>query len=686
MTLLVSGHQERTAAGTHPRLLFTQEDIPVLKAKLSTEIGSNLWQRIKARAERGLTEDVPVWSRVQKQAPRSKRLKIREPRPTMMFVEHTGNKLWAFSMAYVLTGNREYQDLAKRWLLAIADWPDWADNDSGLIGLGYSHTMGGFSFSYDCLYSALSAEERERCRSTLRREAERQYQAAPSKWWAWTVLQNHGWWHAASEILPALVLEGEIPREETDRWLEEGMAYARLLHQGTRGMVDGSWPEGQTYQQYAMQAFSGALYALSRNKNFDIWEDNQYLRSFPKWRLYNFIPATPDRQFMTYGDISGNGRRTVHAAMPCLLSAWRYRDGHAVWLARELLKIQDDWFPEDEMVKSLVFYDPKIEPIPPDELPLNLHLKELEGVIFRSSWEKDGLMFGLKCGPYGGRWNFDLISGKELPYNQQKRAALGHRITASEYSMGHSHRDAGTFWINWKGVMLTSKVSGYGTSDTYQHNTVVVNGENQFKCDDRYAGDATFVQTGASTPVMISGDDYSFCVADAGPRYMNEETGQNPLEEFTRHVLYVRRDDPGYFVIADRLVARAPGTFEWMCHLSGNVTREQDWIRGQTEDGLGLGVKVLSPTAYTYGTGALSNRGRANNPVPRTVRISNPERTTGLRFITLLWPTNADNWEQRPVAQIVKEDGTALSLRVRVGDREDVIDLVYGVRGTASLR
>lgn len=686
LTILSTGSLQSAAAGTHPRLLFAQEDIPALKSKLGTEIGNNLWQRIKARADRGLAEEVPVWGSVHKESPRSKRLKIRAPRPKMMFVEHTGNKLWAYSMAYVLTGDREYEDLAKSWLLAIADWPDWADNESGLIGLGYSHMMGGFCFAYDCLYDALTERERDRCRGVIRREAGRQYKEAPTKWWAWTILQNHGWWHAASEILPALVLEGEIPREETDKWLKEGMAYARLLHQATRGMVDGSWPEGQTYQQYAMQAFSGALYALSRNKDFDIWEDNQYLRNFPYWRIYSFIPAAPDRQFMTFGDISGNGRRTVHAAMPCLLSAWRYRDGHAVWLARELLKIQDDWFPEDEAVKSLVFYDPEIEPIPPEELPLEIHLKELEGVIFRSSWEKDGLMFGLKCGPYGGRWNFDLISGKELPYNPEARAALGHRITASEYSMGHSHRDAGTFWLNWKGVTLTSKVSGYGTSDTYQHNTVVVNGQNQFKCNDRYAGDSTFVQTGASTPVMTSGEDYTFCVADAGPRYMNEKTGQNPLKEFTRHVVYVRRDDPGYFVIADRLVAREPSSFDWTCHLYGDVTRESNWIKGQTADGLSLGINVLAPASFIFETGAVSSRGRANTPAPETIRISSTKETTDIRFVTLLWPTTSDRWQHKPVARILKEDGRSLKLSVLVGDREDIIDVVYGVQGTASVR
>ena len=167
---------------------------------------------------------------------------------------------------------------------------------------------------------------------------------------------------------------------------------------------------------------------------------------------------------------------------------------------------------------------------------------------------------------------------------------------------------------------------------------------------------------------------------------MSEKTKQNLLEEFTRHIVYVRRDDSGYFVIADRLIAEEPSSFQWMCHLFGDVTREGEWIRGQATDDLYLGINVLSPTDFTWETGALSNRGEKNTPVPETVRISNPKRKTDLRFITLLWPTTADKWQQKPVAQIVKEDGNALRLKVLVGEREDVIDVVCGVQGTASVR
>ena len=44
----------------------------------------------------------------------------------------------------------------------------------------------------------------------------------------------------------------------------------------------------------------------------------------------------------------------------------------------------------------------------------------------------------------------------------------------------------------------------------------------------------------------------------------------------------------------------------------------------------------------------------------------------------------ATGW--KPVAQIVKEDGNALRLKVLVGEREDVIDLVYGVEGSVNVR
>src|SRR5438552_2181646 len=102
-----------------------------------------------------------------------------------------------------------------------------------------------------------------------------------------------------------------------------------------------------------------------------------------------------------------------------------------------------------------------------------------------------------------------------------ERKTRGERIADSEYSMGHSHQDAGTFWINWKGVDLTRKVTGYGTNSAKLHNVVLVNDGEQTRNNDKFAEMPAFAATSASTPVMVSEKDYAYCVADVGPRYLN---------------------------------------------------------------------------------------------------------------------------------------------------------------------
>jgi len=61
-----------------------------------------------------------------------------------------------------------------------------------------------------------------------------------------------------------------------------------------------------------------------------------------------------------------------------------------------------------------------INPVPPDNLPLDRTFSDIECVIWRTGWEQDDLVFGLKCGAYGGKFFRDNYLAKEYPFTDTR--------------------------------------------------------------------------------------------------------------------------------------------------------------------------------------------------------------------------------------------------------------------------
>ena len=92
----------------HPRLFFSQEDIPTLRHRAETT-HKEIWRPILSYASSELGSSAP-----------------RMPNGgDLDGFRNAGNRVIATAFAYVVSGDKAYLDLTRRNLLAYSDWQYW---------------------------------------------------------------------------------------------------------------------------------------------------------------------------------------------------------------------------------------------------------------------------------------------------------------------------------------------------------------------------------------------------------------------------------------------------------------------------------------------------------------------------------------------------------------------------------
>ena len=99
------------------------------------------------------------------------------------------------AMAYVLTGEKQYLDAARRWALASCGYKTWGLGRIDGMDLAAGHQLFGLAVVYDWCYRDLDEPARRQIRETLVRRTSAMFEAAASgkAWWHRSYLQNHLW-------------------------------------------------------------------------------------------------------------------------------------------------------------------------------------------------------------------------------------------------------------------------------------------------------------------------------------------------------------------------------------------------------------------------------------------------------------------------------------------------------------
>ncbi len=383
------------------------------------------------------------------------------------------------------------------------------------------------AYTYSFLYPLLNEEDKqilfteliERGGGIIYRET------LEGAWWG--NAPNSNWnSHLHSGLgLSGLVLM-EYYKEESQKWVET--AKDTMIKMLDLAGEEGAGIEGPGYWGFCYRSVQEMVEAMKNTGGENLYNHKFWERciDFPLYLM------RPDRSgFINFSDTgySGLGSSSFYYAI-----ASAKRNGLAQWFGDTIFK------KGSPSIWDLIYYDPSVKPIPPDNLPTDRFFKSVHIASFRSNWENDAIFFILKGG--SNAW-----SHCHLDLNSFFIDAYGERFAVDpgpdQYSIHY----------------FTSVEPAVSTS---WHNTIVVDGADQrqppryrMNFDLEEGGDAYCKLSG-----FISTDSISAIRGDASTAYSDY------LEKFYRDAIYLK---PNCFVICDNIrikEARTQRHFQWLLH------------------------------------------------------------------------------------------------------------------------
>jgi hypothetical protein len=504
---------------SHPYLYFNKEDIPALRHAAATT-HKHYFDILKKWA------DIYVEFNPLQASELPSNIDIMQ-----IYCENSMSYIVNMSLIYQLTGDQNYLKAAKKWTLEFSTYPSEIKGNFCVGAYAIAIASG-----YDMLYNELDQKDRDRLSTLLAAVIERGKKGTVSDWWAGISLNHDHWLPVTGLGVGALALYYE--NENAPGWLN----YFLDIVNTDMNIVgdDGAWTEGTADWIYAISLPYVFYDVYKRMLGVDMFR-LPMVKNGVNYRLYNWIT---DNLYIYHHDSFANGRYNVLGAASSHLlhkMAMEYKDGHIQWLAAqdETLDLKDlnenkpvksDWhLSKNSMVPYLqclgwnfLWYDAKVKPVAPDNLPHNHYFPNQGLVILRTGWQKSDLVFSFTCAPVGG-------------HNAYKAALEGNKKMLSNY--GHVHAMVNSFDLYAYGTYLAVPPS-YGPIESNFQNTLTIEGANQQRSPKF---DARLLKVELKK-------DYSYLVGDATQCY---PTSIN-LDRWYRHVVFF---PPNTFIIGDELKA-----------------------------------------------------------------------------------------------------------------------------------
>lgn len=514
----------------HPRLIFLRDQLPQIQATLASK-RKNAWKRLKATADACLnipTPDPPEYDKYDREKEYTlRRLEYKHSyRGLRVAIDKA---LQSLSLAWLMTSDKKYAEAAKRILLEVATW-----DPAGITSVQHSgFDEVGLSLArcthraYDWLYDALSEDERalvrqnciERARDTFERVGiNRPFHRRPGS--------SHDGRLIAYLGEQAIVLKGEAPNEEVQRWLDYSLTAFMTVFPHWGGQ-DGGWAEGMDYGPRYNMIYTPWIEALRAVSDIDLWQ-RPFMRKVRQFFIYCARPNAERRPFGDGAEIGllKDSRRTVGLAAFLNLHAERFNDPLSRWWA-EQLPLPENY--EHYPVVPMIPEKSEEATLPSKDIPqaacfngvgwcaMHSDISDLDNNVF--------LLF--KSSPFG--------------------------------TISHSHGDQNAFHISVGGRALAIASGYYGpvygmphhaewTRSTKANNAILVNGKGQIVRD--------FTATGRIAAYQ-NGSKITYVAGEAAPSY------KGLLKRCDRHIVFVR---PGLFIMLDDLEAPDLSTFQWMFH------------------------------------------------------------------------------------------------------------------------
>ncbi len=574
----------------HPRLFIRPEQLPQLR-QAAQGAQKEQYEQLVARCERWLKNPPPT-----AEPPKYPEGTVRGGEEwrkiwwgNRTYTVGTLDAAATLGFTWLLSGNQEYGQLARRILMECAKW-----DPKGATGYRYNDEAGMpynylFTRTYTFINPLLSEEERQICRDLMKIRGEEMYNHLyPRHYWQPYGSHQNRAWHKLGEL--GIAFLGEI--EGAEKWVEFAMNVFFNCYP-VWSDTDGGWHEGSAYWTSYQSRFTWWADVMRAAMGINAFE-KPFFSQAGYYAMYLMPPGTVGGGF---GDLTPG--RTATANNP-LMTIWATQAQNPYW----------QWYveqtggprPADGYVGYVRGMHTGVESKPPTDLPgsrlfagtgqayLNTSIMNAAHnvqVIFKSS------PFGTQSHGYEANNSFILNA-----YNKPLLIQTGRRDT---YGSDH-HR-------NWM----------WSTRST--NNITINGGQGQNSHTANCPGEIIAFET---TPAM------DVVVGEAG-------AGHPGLERFTRSIIFVK---PEMVVVYDRLEATEPASYEYWLHAANKFEIGNQHQLKVSEGDVDCDINILAPAGLKF------SQTDQYDPNPRErikvrewhLTATTPEKAKTIEFVTVLRP------------------------------------------------
>ena len=507
--------------GRHPRLLFTEDDIEMLRERAQNE-GARFFEHI-AEYARVSVPPAPEEVAFQTDATDGQR-----------------QGLWRMptvALHYALTGDETSFENARGFLELMVGLEHWETGSETDSGMSHGNLLAGVALVYDMLHNDLDPAFRERVRAKLLEHARRQYYlghldiAGGPGYWKNDTHNNHRWHRNVGMVLAAIAVAE--PGRDDYQWIlrqaKDELAY--VVHWLPE---DGTTHESPSYMVFGGLHLFLTVDAADRNLGTNHLE-HPFFASILPFRVYTASPGF-EKNF-GYGDSTEGafgGYSNYHYKAVAITRDADYHDAILRMHERHPTAAWLGW-------PSLLWYDSSVERGSVENLPLAWYFPDIGLASVRDGWQADDVAAVFLNYPYGGHKLNQYRNERDFSY----------------INVAHDDPDANSFMIYARGQII-AKTDGYSYNKlTAAQNTILVNGQGQVNEGGMWmqpVADTDMTELARATTYKLGDDGTLVYEGEAGPSYEG-------IDRFRRSMIWV----PGrYVLIFDDIRGDEANEIQWL--------------------------------------------------------------------------------------------------------------------------
>ena len=550
---------------SHPRIRMTGEELPRFREKIAEDLKSE-WKEFADKS-------LDVWlDRKPHEEPARYPDDIRVNTIWRAMYMTCQDVLYAVrhgAVAYRVTGEKKYLEMAKSWLLAVATW-----KLDGPTGRPYNdeaafRVTGALAWGYDWLYDDLDESERRLVRENLLARGRELYNYVTRDITIQVkLLDSHGIRSVSMALVPAaLALYGE--ENEARDWLNFAIEYYMTIYTPWGG-YDGGWAEGPAYWQMGISFALDAMDCVEKAIGLKIYE-RPFFQNTGDFAL-NFYCRDLTR--MAFGDMSDLGDRPgLKAGYNLRRLAASSKSPNRDFYAGYFEKAKEQAEKEGMGKVEKYFYNYGWWDFRFDDLLFKFH---------HSMPKSSGLPSGLSV-----KWfrDIDWVAVHSNMNDFDEHVAFMFK-SSSYGAVSHSHGDQNGFVIHAYGEPLAIHSGHYigfwsemhvnWRRQTKSKNAILIDGIGQFA--DLKKGSKAEEMNGSGKSrfqALMDANGFIEEVRESGGNVYirgNATEAYKPVVDklkcCKRHVFFVAES---YFVIVDDVELSGEGTIDFLMHTMGKV-------------------------------------------------------------------------------------------------------------------